>query len=92
MAGVRLIIQFTAENAADADKEARDRAARCLDVEKEPGCLQFEVFRSAVHPEKFALLEHWESEAALETHRQRGVAAGNPSVKRQRERYEQQDS
>jgi hypothetical protein len=50
------------------------------------------VFRSAVHPEKFALLGHGESEAALETHRQRGVAAGNPSVKRQRERYEQQDS
>ena len=91
MAGVRLIIQFTAQTAADAEKEALDRAAHCPEVEKEPGCIQFEVFRSAVHPEKFVLLEHWESEQALEDHRKRGVAAGNPSLKRQREHYQQQD-
>jgi quinol monooxygenase YgiN len=92
MAGVRLIIQFTAENAAEVDKEMEERRARCIETAKEPGCLQFEVFRSAVHPEKFVLLEHWESKEALEAHRQRGTTGSNPSLKRQREHYPQQFS
>ena len=41
---------------------------RCAEVVTEPGCLQFEVFRSAVDPDKLVLLELWEDEAALAEH------------------------
>jgi quinol monooxygenase YgiN len=68
MAGVRLVIQFTAESEADADQRVKEMAERCLQVQKEPGCVQFEVFRSAVRPNVYALIEQWQSDAALETH------------------------
>jgi quinol monooxygenase YgiN len=92
MAGVRLIIQFTAENAAEADKLVQEMAERCRKVQSEPGCLQFEVFRSALRPETYALLEHWASEEALEEHRRRGVASTNANVKRVREHYQHREA
>ena len=89
MAGVRLIIQFTAGSAADADTQVQAMTERCRKAQSEAGCLQFEVFRSALRPEQYALLEHWASEEALEQHRQ-GMAPGAPSnnVVREREHYE----
>ena len=41
---------------------------RCLEVMKEPGCEQFEVFQSVVNPDKLALLERWTDQAALDVH------------------------
>jgi quinol monooxygenase YgiN len=41
---------------------------RCPEVMTEPGCLQFEVFQSALDPDKLTLLELWEDEAALAAH------------------------
>ena len=41
---------------------------RCAEVIKEPGCEQFEVFRSAVDPDKLVLLERWADQAALDVH------------------------
>jgi quinol monooxygenase YgiN len=41
---------------------------RCLDVMKEPGCEQFEVFQSVLNPDKLALLELWKDQAALDVH------------------------
>jgi len=35
---------------------------------KEPGCEQFEIFQSALNPDKLALLERWSDQAALDTH------------------------
>ena len=35
---------------------------------REPGCEQFEVFQSAVNPEKLVLLERWTDKAALDAH------------------------
>jgi quinol monooxygenase YgiN len=35
---------------------------------EEPGCEQFEVFQSVVHPDKLALLERWTDQAALDAH------------------------
>jgi quinol monooxygenase YgiN len=93
MAGVRLIIQFTAENAGIADKAIAEAAERCKRVQKEPGCMQFEVFRSALQPEKYVLLEHWESKDALAVHAQ-GMAANppprTPGITRVREDYDHQ--
>ena len=80
MAGVRLIIQFTAESAELADKAIEETVERCKRSQQEPGCLQFEVFRSALRPEHYVLLEHWESPEALAEHAQRRSA--NPSPPR----------
>jgi quinol monooxygenase YgiN len=35
---------------------------------KEPGCEQFEMFRSVVDPDKLAILERWTDQAALDAH------------------------
>jgi quinol monooxygenase YgiN len=91
MSGVRLIIQFTADNAEIADKAIAASVERCKRVQNEPGCLQFEVFRSALQPEHYVLLERWESKEALAVHAQ-GMAANPappaPGVRRIREDYE----
>ena len=91
MAGVRLIIQFTADSAETAEKAIEATVERCKKSSQEPGCLQFEVFRSALNPEKYVLLEHWESPEALAVHAQ-GMAGNpprsNPSITRVREDYE----
>jgi quinol monooxygenase YgiN len=95
MAGVRLIIQFTADNAEIADKAVAEAAERCKRVQQEPGCLQFEVFRSALDPSKYVLLEQWESKEALAVHAQ-GMAANPPrptaGIRRTREDYEYSES
>ena len=90
MAGVRLVIQFTAESDAEAEQRVKETAERCLQVQKEPGCVQFEVFRSAVRPNVYALLEHWESDAALETHLSHMPARPGPRPGVTRERYDHQ--
>jgi quinol monooxygenase YgiN len=91
MAGVRLIIQFTADSAETADKAIEAAVERAKRSQQEPGCVQFEVFRSASQPEKYALLEHWESKEALAVHAQ-GMAANpprpTPGITRVREDYE----
>jgi len=93
MAGVRLVINFTADTAEIADKAVAAAVERCKKAQQEPGCLQFEVFRSALNPERYVLLEHWESKDALAVHAA-GMAgnppAPNPGVKRVREDYEYQ--
>ena len=75
MAGVRVVVQFTAENAQTADQLVKGLAERCPAVQKEPGCLQFEVFRSVLRPEQYALIELWESQDVLD---QRNRARGGP--------------
>ena len=95
MAGVRLLIQFVADSTDIADQALGQAVERCKRVQSEPGCLQFEVFRSALQPEKWVLLEHWESPDALKVHAQ-GMAANpprpNPGVKRVREDYEYRET
>jgi quinol monooxygenase YgiN len=91
MSGVRLIIQFAADTAELADTAIQEAAERCKRVQQEPGCLQFEVFRSALQPEHYVLLEHWESKEALAVHAQAMVGnppRPNPGITRVREDYE----
>lgn len=92
MAGVRLLLQFTAETAADAEQRVATMVERCRQVQAEPGCQQFEVFRSAVRPNVYALLEHWESDEALAAHT--AAMGGRPpaTAGRTREAYEYQTS
>ena len=88
-----MIVQFTADSKEIADKAIEEAVERCKRVQKEPGCLQFDVFRNALRPEQYVLLEHWESKEALAVHAQ-GMATNpprpNPGVKRVREDYEYQ--
>jgi quinol monooxygenase YgiN len=91
MSGVRLIIQFTADDVETADKAIAAAVERCKRVQNEPGCLQFEVFRSALQPEHYVVLERWESEEALAVHAQ-GMSTNPqpraPGIRRVREDYE----
>ena len=64
---IRLVVTITAAPGKGADL-AKAYEARCAEVMKEPGCEQFEVFQSAVNPDRLALLERWADQAALDAH------------------------
>ena len=64
---VRLVVSIDAEPGKGSELASVFRG-RCAEVMKEPGCLQFEVFQSALNPDKLALLELWQDQAALDVH------------------------
>jgi quinol monooxygenase YgiN len=64
---VRLIVGITAAPGKGTEL-AQLYKARCMEIAKEPGCEQFEVFQSVVNPDKLTLLERWTDQAALDVH------------------------
>ena len=64
---VRLIVSITAAPGKGAELLQLYRA-RCVDIVKEPGCEQFEIFQSGVNPDKLVILERWQDQAALDVH------------------------
>jgi quinol monooxygenase YgiN len=64
---VRLVVTIDAAPGKGAALAEAFRA-RCTEVVQEPGCEQFEVFQSALNPDKLALLELWKDQAALDVH------------------------
>ena len=64
---VRLVVTITAAPGKGTEL-AQVMKTRCEEWMKEPGCEQFEVFQSALNPDKLALLERWTDQAALDTH------------------------
>ena len=65
---IRLIITITAAPGKAVDL-SDSLQARCADVmTAEPGCEQFEWFRSVVNPNTFVLLARWRDQAALDVH------------------------
>jgi quinol monooxygenase YgiN len=66
---VRLVVTITAKPGKGGELAEAYRA-RCLECMKEPGCEQFEVFQSALDPDRLALLERWRDQAALDAHAQ----------------------
>jgi quinol monooxygenase YgiN len=64
---VRLIVTITAASGRGSELTQLYKA-RCADIVKEPGCEQFEIFQSAVNPDKLTLLERWKDQAALDVH------------------------
>ena len=64
---IRLLVTITAAPGKGAEL-AKAYGPRCAEVMKEPGCEQFEVFQSAVNPDKLALLELWKDAPALKAH------------------------
>jgi quinol monooxygenase YgiN len=77
---VRLVIELRAQ-AGKGGELLAEMEKRCLEVRKEPGCEQFEVFQSGNDPDKLCLLELWADQAALDVHAQRNAAApANPRM------------
>jgi quinol monooxygenase YgiN len=64
---IRLIITITAAPGKGSEL-AQAFKTRCAEVAPEPGCEQFEIFQSAVNPDKLVLLELWTDQAALDVH------------------------
>ena len=64
---VRLVVTITAAPGQGSEL-AQAYKTRCNERMTEPGCEQFEVFRSVVNPDRLALLERWTDQAALDTH------------------------
>jgi quinol monooxygenase YgiN len=64
---LRLIISINAAPGKGSDFAEAFRT-RCEEVIQEPGCEQFEVFQSALDPDRLVLLERWADQAALDAH------------------------
>jgi quinol monooxygenase YgiN len=64
---VRLVVTITAAPGKGGEL-AESFKGRCGEAMKEPGCEQFEAFRSVVDPDKLVLLERWADQAALDVH------------------------
>ena len=64
-----LNVLLTAKDPADVPR-IRDLLAEAMrKSRREPGCLRFDVYHSTAEPRRFTLVEHWESQAALDQHR-----------------------
>ena len=64
---VRLVVTIYAAPGKGAAL-AQTYRARCEECLRETGCEQFEIFQSALNPDKLALLELWTDQAALDAH------------------------
>jgi quinol monooxygenase YgiN len=64
---VRLVVSITAAPGKGA-QFAQAFKGRCEESRKDPGCQEFEIFQSVLNPDKFALLELWDSPEALANH------------------------
>ena len=64
---VRLVISIAAAPGKGAEFAVAFKP-RCDESRKDAGCLQFELFQSVFDPDRFTLLELWESQAALDQH------------------------
>jgi quinol monooxygenase YgiN len=64
---VRLVVTITAAPGKGTEL-AKAYKPRCLEIQKEPGCEQFEVFQSIINSDKLILLERWNDQAALDVH------------------------
>ncbi len=66
---VRLVVTMNAVPGKGAELAEAFRG-RCAEVMAEPGCEQFEIFQSAINPDKLVLLELWRDQHALDMHAQ----------------------
>jgi quinol monooxygenase YgiN len=66
---VRVMVTVTAPSAESAAALVAERIDLCRRTEaEEEGCLQYEVFHSAVHPERYLLCELWSDRAIYDKH------------------------
>jgi len=74
---VRLVISIDAAPGKGSEL-LKAMQERCEVSRKDAGCLQFDVFQSADNPDKLALLELWQDQAALDAHAK--LQAARPSL------------
>ncbi|GEM_PF-1765095 len=66
---VRVVVSVEAASEQAADEAIHKRVEVCRRTEaEEEGCLQYEVYRSALHPERYVLMELWASKAMYDKH------------------------
>lgn len=69
MSAVRVIVSGQAPSAEAADDLIAKRVEVCKRVQaEEEGCLQYEVYRSAMRPDCYVLMELWASKALYDKH------------------------
>ena len=73
MAEIRVLVQSAQEGLEGEVDALLERATK---ARKEPGCLQYELFRGTELPENFALLQLWESEQTFDAHWRKQAEAG----------------
>jgi len=74
---LRLVVTITAAPGKGSEL-AQIYKGRCLEAAAEPGCEQYEIFQSAVNPDKLVLLERWTDQASLDVHAK--VQAARPPL------------
>jgi quinol monooxygenase YgiN len=67
MAGIRLVALMRVQPGS-ADRFVEAWRGHLDEVRGEPGCIQYEIFRSASDPDQLVMLEHWESREAFDAH------------------------
>jgi len=65
-----LNVILTVKDRKDVETVKNLLAEACRQSRSEPGCARFEVYHSTADETKFLLNEHWESQAAIDGHRQ----------------------
>jgi quinol monooxygenase YgiN len=87
---VRVIVTQIAK-AGKGEDMARAWSPRLPEVWSEPGCEQYEIFRSTTRPDVVVLMERWSTEADFDTHKKlnstRGRVAPELRASVTRERY-----
>lgn len=68
MSAIRVIATIVLPSGDFADEVASSMNEVNQRRQKEPGCIQYELFRSLDDPRKIALHELWESKAAYDEH------------------------
>jgi quinol monooxygenase YgiN len=64
-----LVVILTVKDKANVAKVADLLKQQCTESRREPGCRSFHVYHSNNDDAKFVLVEHWESQAAIDEHR-----------------------
>jgi quinol monooxygenase YgiN len=67
---ISIHVSLTVRNQPDISKVRDLLAEHARKSRSEPGCLRFELYQSNIDPHAFFILEAWESQAALDVHRQ----------------------
>jgi quinol monooxygenase YgiN len=66
---VRVLVTVTAPNVEAAEAALAERVELCKRTEaEEEGCLQYEVFQSKLHPNRYVLCELWTNKAIYDKH------------------------
>lgn len=67
---VSIHVTLTVRNQSDITRVRELLTEHAARSGAEPGCLRFELFQSNLDPHDFFLLEAWESQEALDVHRE----------------------